>query len=621
MRRWALLSMLLFALALPAGALAAGNPPGQPAPVSAPPGTAVLVAGPFQVVGPSRHHGPYRLPAMTKPPSGFALTGNQVLATALKNPTVTAELKKHPHLVAYVYTRGIGVWQVSLFTPPRPAGPKNQIEMLQLYVADGTNAVTQVWTGYQVAWTMARGYPGAFGRLVNKLYIWLPLCVLFLLPFIPWRRRPTLWHLDLLMLLGFSLSLAWFNNADLGLSAPSIYPFMLYLLVRMLLLAAGRGRPREPLRVLIPTPWLAIALIFLIGFRIGLNVINSNVIDVGYAGVIGADKLIHGAQLYGHFPLDNPAGDTYGPVNYFLYIPFRLIWGWSGMWDSLPAAHAAAITFDFLTMVGLFVLGWSVRGVKSGVVLAYLWAAYPFTSFVLMSNSNDALVALLIVASLVMMRFALLRGALGAMAGLTKFAPLGLAPLLWRGVGPWPPTRKLVTFVIGYVGTIGLAMLPVFLSNDWHWFWARTIDYQATRPAPFSLWGLWGGYHQTLHLPEHIVLGAAVALGLAAPFLPRGNRTHVEVAALGAAIIIALQCGITYWFYLYIVWFFPLVVIALVLAHPDPRRSPRMCRSPSRSEPACWRRPDRKPRRYSTVTLFARLRGWSMSRPSATAAW
>ncbi len=70
------------------------------------------------------------------------------------------------------------------------------------------------------------------------------------------------------------------------------------------------------------------------------------------------------------------------------------------------------------------------------------------------------------------------------------------------------------------------------------------------------------------------MLGAAVALGLAAPFLPRGERTHVEVAALGAAIIIALQCGITYWFYLYIVWFFPLVVIALVLAHPDPRQEP-----------------------------------------------
>ena len=509
---------------------------------------------------------------MTKPPAGFRLTGNQVLAAAFKNPTLIAELKKHPHLVAYVYTRGIGVWQVSLFTPPPK--PQPQIEMLQLYVSDQTGDVTQVWTGYQVAWTMARGYPGAFGREVNALYIWLPLCAVFLLPFIPWRRRPSLWHLDLLMLLGFSISFACFNNANLGLSAPLVYPFMVYLLVRMLLLAAGRGRPREPLRVVIPTPWLAVALIFLIGFRIGLNVVNSNVIDVGYAGVIGADKLIHGVQLYGHWPADNFAGDTYGPVNYFAYVPFRLIWGWSGVWDSLPAAHAAAITFDLLTMVGLFVLGWSLRGLKTGIVLAYLWASYPFTSFVLMSNSNDALVALLIVASLVVIRFSALRGVLGAMAGLTKFAPLGLAPLLGRGIGPWPRKRSLVTFAVAYGLTIGLAMLPVLLSNDWHWFWAHTIAYQSTRPAPFSIWGLWGGYHQTLHLPERIVLGAAVALGLAAPFLPRGERTHVEVAALGAAIIIALQCGITYWFYLYIVWFFPLVVIALVLAHPDPRQEP-----------------------------------------------
>jgi hypothetical protein len=65
----------------------------------------------------------------------------------------------------------------------------------------------------------------------------------------------------------------------------------------------------------------------------------------------------------------------------------------------------------------------------------------------------------------------------------------------------------------------------------------------------------------------------AVAIGLAAPFWPRGERTMVELAALGATIIIALQMGITYWFYLYIVWFFPLVVIALVLAHPEAERS------------------------------------------------
>jgi len=577
------------ALVAPGVALAAGNPPGQPAPQSAPPGTPVLVAGPFHAPG------PYSLAAMSKPPEGFHLTGNQVLAAAYRNATVRRELVRHPHLVAYVYTRGLGVWQVSLFTPPYPAGPRHQIEMLQLYVSDQTGAVTQVWTGYQVAWTMARGYPGAFGRKINALYVWLPLCALFFAPFFPWRRRPTLWHLDLLMLLGFSVSLAFFNNADLGMSVPLVYPFLLYLLVRMLLLASGRGRPREPLRSWIPTPWLAVALIFLIGFRVGLNVENSNVIDVGFAGVIGAHQIVEGNRLYGQpapggqgtppcssgaptyrlWPCSNPSGDTYGPTNYYAYLPFYEIWGWSGVWDNLPAAHAAAIAFDLLTMLGLLVLGWSLRGPTGGVLLAYLWAAYPFTSFVLMSNSNDSLVALMIVAALVAIRFAALRGVLGGLAGLTKFAPIGLAPLLWRGVGARLPSRgQSLRFWLGYVLAVVLALAPVVRSGDLHWFLTDTIVYQAGRPAPFSIWGLWGGYHQTLRLPEHIVLGLAVLLGLAAAFYPRGERTLVEVAALGAAIIITLQLGITYWFYLYIVWFFPLVVLALVLAHPDPREPP-----------------------------------------------
>jgi hypothetical protein len=549
---------LCAALLLPTAAIAAGNPPGQPAPISAPPGVATLV------------------PSMTTPPAGYRLTGETVLATAKKNPVLVAELKKHPHLVGYVYTRGPGVWQVSYFTPvPKPGSTRHQIELLQLYVSDATGDVTQVWTGYQVAWTMARGYPGAFGRDINKLYIWLPLCALFLLPFIPWRRRPTLWHLDLLMLLGFSASLAWFNNADLGLAEPMIYPFMVYFVVRLLLLASGRGRPREPLRMVIPATWLAVVLIFLVGFRIGLNVTNSNVIDVGYAGVIGADKIVHGHKLYGNWEKTNPdngAGDTYGPVNYYAYVPFREIWGWSGVWDNLPAAHAAAIAFDLLTMLGLFLLGWTLRGPPTGVVLAYLWAAFPFTTYVLNSNSNDSLVAMLVVYALLAIRWSAARGVLGAFAGLTKFAPLGLAPLLWRGVGRFPTRRASVTYWLSYGLAILVPLLPVLLSGDWLSFWRDSIEYQSGRPAPFSIWGLWGGYNQTLHLPEHIVLGGAVLLGLLAPFWPRGERTIVEVAALGAAIIIGLQMGITYWFYLYIVWFFPLVVIALVFAHPEPGR-------------------------------------------------
>jgi hypothetical protein len=503
------------------------------------------------------------------PPKGYRLTAAEVEKIAAATLTIKAELKRHPDATAYTYTKGPGQWQVSWFS-----SGKNQVELAQVYIDDATGSVTQVWTGFQVAWSMARGYPGAFGRRVNAWYVWIPLCVLFIAPFLPWRRPRlpggdrgrrewSILHLDLLALLGLSLSLAFFNHAKIGISTPAIYPFMIYLLVRMLLLGFGRGRPRRPLRLQVPLSWLAIGVIFLVGFRIGLNVVNSNVIDVGYAGVIGADKLIHGHSLYGDWPKDNASGDTYGPVAYFAYVPFRLIFGWSGTWDDLPAAHAAAIVFDLLTLFGLYWLGRRVRGPNLGVVLAYAWAAYPFTLWTLASNTNDSLVALLLVISLLVITSAPARGVVGALAGLTKFAPFALAPLLLRGVDPPPRRREIVRYALAFAATVVVAMLPVILDNNWHAFWHDTVSYQAGRTSPFSIWGLWGG----LGIEQHLLQGATVALAIAVMFLPR-RRGLVEVAALGAAILIALQLGAGYWLYSYIVWFFPFVVVALFGSFP-----------------------------------------------------
>ena len=143
------------------------------------------------------------------------------------------------------------------------------------------------------------------------------------------------------MLLGFSVSLAFFNAARIGLSTPLIYPLLGYLLVRMLLVARRGGRA-EPLRLLVPVSWLAVALVFLVGFRVGLNVTNSNVIDVGYSGVIGADRLVDGAAaVRGDWPRDDASGDTYGPVNYYAYVPFERILPWSGQMGR-PAGRARA---------------------------------------------------------------------------------------------------------------------------------------------------------------------------------------------------------------------------------------------------------------------------------------
>jgi hypothetical protein len=508
---------------------------------------------------------PVLVTSMTKPPPGYRLTAAHVESIAARSPTIRALLRSHPDAKPYEYTKGGGLWQVSWFSAGR-----HQVELAQVYVSDATGKVTQAWTGFQVAWTMARGYPGAFGRRVTALYIWIPLCLLFVAPFIPWRRRPSLLHLDLLMLLGFSISLALFNHAQIGLSTPLIYPFLIYLLARMLLLAFGRGRPRRPLPLIVPASWLTIGVVFLVGFRIGLNVTNSNVIDVGYAGVIGADKLIHGHKLYGHWPTNNAEGDTYGPVAYYAYVPFRAIFGWSGTWDNLPAAHAAAIAFDLLTLLGLFFLGRRIRGPTLGIVLAYAWAAYPFTLWALESNTNDSLVGLLLVVTLLVVSSAPARGVAGALAGLTKFAPLALGPLLLRGPGrTWPPRRSVVAYVVAYAATLAVAMLPVLLQDNFAAFWHDSIAYQATRTSPFSVWGLWGG----LSVEQHLVQGAVVGLAIMVAFVPRA-RGLVEIAALGAAVIIGLQLAASYWLYSYIVWFFPLVAVAVFGLHPPRRDRP-----------------------------------------------
>jgi hypothetical protein len=540
--------VLVTLLAVPAIAQAAGNPPGQPSPTGEPAGTATNPVS-----------------SMTTKPAGFNLTGNQVLAITKRNATVKAlEQQYHGHLTSYVYTLDAPSWQVGYYTK----GTNSQ-EVALLYVNEDERAVTQVWTGHQIAWSMARGYPGAFGRMINAWYVWLPLCVLFFLPFFPWRRKPTLWHLDLLVMEAFSVSLFFFNRSDIGLSVPLVYPELAYFLVRMVLLGFfGKGKPSQPLRVTLPLRWLTLILIFLVGFRIGLNVVNSNVIDVGYAGVIGADKIIHNQPLYGNWPSSNAEGDTYAPFTYFAYVPAYLVFGWSGQWDGLPTAHAAAILFDLLTMLGLFLLGRSMRGPPTGTLLAYLWAAFPFTTFTLCCNSNDALVSCMLVFCLLVLRWSVARGIGGALAAMTKFAPFALAPLLLRGIGPPPKPAQVIKYCLAYGVTVGVLMIIVFARHDWYWFWHDSIQYQAGRPAPFSIWGLWGGNNHVLRIPERAVLGVGALMAIAALRWPRGDRSLIQVAAIAAAIIICLQCGISYWFYLYIVWFFPLVMIVLVLSHP-----------------------------------------------------
>jgi hypothetical protein len=98
-------------------------------------------------------------------------------------------------------------------------------------------------------------------------------------------------------------------------------------------------------------------------------------------------------------------------------------------------------------------------------------------------------------------------------------------------------------------------------------FWDRTIGFQAGRDSPFSMWG-WGQYHAE-GIPDFGFLAPAfavlaVALALIVAVYPR-EKGPVELAALTAAVLIAFQLSLSHWFYLYLPWFFPFVLLWLVL--------------------------------------------------------
>ena len=174
-------------------------------------------------------------------------------------------------------------------------------------------------------------------------------------------------------------------------------------------------------------------------------------------------------------------------------------------------------------------------------------------------STNDGLVALIVVLIMLALESPIKRGVLVGLGTASKFFPAILLPLVavGRGDGDQRTIRKvLAAFVITTGVSIAVFLPPGGLTE----FWDHTIGYQLTRTDIFSIWAL----HPAL-APIKVALEAAAAfLAVFVAFRPRGLRTPAQVAALGAAVIIAVQLPALHWFYLYIVWFLPLVLVAVL---------------------------------------------------------
>jgi hypothetical protein len=526
---------------------------------------------------------------LVPPATASHLTKARAFAIFRRDPKVASWLSRYPK-TGLVHEETLSAptmtWTVKIWWGA--AG-----EIAEGTVDDASGVVLTAWTGPQVAWGMARGIKGAFGGTkINSPWVWGAFCLVFLLGLGDLRRPLSLRNLDLVMLLSPTASLWFFNHGDVFTAVPLIYPALVWVVLRGVWIGAtGRG---SRTRSLWPVWVLLAAAVFLAGFRVGLNVEDSNVIDVGYSGVIGGERIATGQAPWGHFPIEgnlkacgpadssgnirdriqtngrceaaNAQGDTYGPVAYEAYVPGYWLFGWSGKWDTLPAAHFTAIAFDLLSMLGLWLVGRRFGGARLAATLAFAWAAYPFTQYASMSNTDDAIMPCMLIFGFWLVSSPVGRGVFGALSGWTKFASLIVAPLWLTYPGRRPSGRFLAAFAATTAVVFSVVLLEPSPLHELRVFWDHSIAWQKGRSSPFSLWD-WRQYHArglpNLHAVQQVLEALLIAGAFVAAFVPR-TKTPLQLAALTAALLAGFELVLTYWLYTYIPWFFPFAAIAVL---------------------------------------------------------
>jgi hypothetical protein len=404
---------------------------------------------------------------------------------------------------------------------------------------------------------------------------------------VDWRRLRSLANVDVLAVLAFGLSWWCFDEGRIEWSVPLAVPPLLWLTGRMAWLfwngvpgaphvvpapatdvdpAAAPRRRRRRWRV--PTWAIIVLAVLACGTRWGLDGWGGNTIDVGYAGVAGAHAIAHDRSPYGSMPDDNENGDTYGPLNYVAYLPAIAVWHGTDWGEGLPAAKAVSIASDVVCLLALVLVGWRWLSPRGAALLAGGWATCPWTLLALCSNSNDLLVAALLLLAFAALPRPVLRGIAVGAATAVKFVPIIVAGVLMHcGVGGRARQARRTALGIALV----LVASVIFVAG-WPHGWTRFVDatwkFQYGRDSPFSPWGLYG-WRRAQQVVQVLVLGGAAL----AAFRPR-VRDFRQVAAGMAATLGGLELALQHWFYLYLPWLLGFVIFVLVAQRIDEAAPP-----------------------------------------------
>jgi hypothetical protein len=408
---------------------------------------------------------------------------------------------------------------------------------------------------------------GAF--TLHPLLIAVPSAACFVLGLLDWRRPWRVEHLDLLALAGF-FPVAMLLSDDVSAAGLWLAAVCLgWLFARMLGAAFGTWRMPE-LRPSISSRWLGLAILILLLVRIG-SVTGGNIMDVGQASSVGAWRVLHGLYLYGAVSWQGPGGlriyrpDSYGPFAYYAYIPFVVVFPPA---PALVATLLPAVCFDALTLAGLHKLGRRLGGRPLGQAFVFAYLLYPFPDLSLTAQTNDALIAALCVWTIVATtERPAARGLLMAAAALTKFLPALLA-LQFLGV-----RRGRSRYALTLAASLAALLAWPLITSGPAEFLDSTFGYQLTQRGGGVQLSIWTSMPHAAIAARPLLAAALVLLALSPMVRPpaQGARQH---AALAAALLIGAQLLLGYWFYSYLTWCYPLLIIAIIQARGTPTANP-----------------------------------------------
>ncbi len=177
-----------------------------------------------------------------------------------------------------------------------------------------------------------------------------------------------------------------------------------------------------------------------------------------------------------------------------------------------------------------------------------------------MAQTNDALIAALCVWTIVAAtERPVARGLLIAAAALTKFLPALLA-FQFLGVRRGR-SRYALTLVASLAGMLAW---PLITSGPAQ-FVDSTFGYQLIQRGgglQFSIWT----YMPHVAIVARPVLAAVLVLLALSPMVRAPVPDVRQHAALAAALLIGAQLLLGYWFYSYLTWCYPLLIVAIIQA-------------------------------------------------------